>query len=131
MRASCSSEPAAIVPEATVTDVLCNGDENGGFVISATGGSGMGYTYDVDNGGFGPNGEYTGLAAGTYVVTVQDDAECSGSADIVVGSPDAIEVTVDANGGATGSEVRRRSGHHRDGRNGPLHLQLGRPGLHE
>ena len=98
------SEPAAIVPAATVTDVLCNGDENGGFVITATGGSGMGYTYDVDNGGFGPNAEYTGLAAGTYTVTVQDDAECSGSADIVVGTPDAIEVTVDANGGATGAE---------------------------
>jgi len=97
-------EPAAIVPEATVTDVLCNGDENGGFVITATGGSGMGYTYDVDNGGFGPNGEYTGLAAGTYMVTVQDDAECTGSADIAVGSPDAIEVSVDANGGATGAE---------------------------
>ena len=97
-------EPAAIVPEATVTDVLCNGDENGGFVITATGGSGMGYTYDVDNGGFGPNGEYTGLAAGTYMVTVQDDAECTGSVDIAVGSPDAIEVSVDANGGATGAE---------------------------
>ena len=98
------SEPAEIVPAATVTDVLCNGDENGGFVVNATGGSGMGYTYDVDNGGFGPNAEYTGLAAGTYTVTVQDDAECSGSADIVVGTPDAIEVTVDANGGATGAE---------------------------
>lgn len=98
------SEPGEIVPAATVTDVLCNGDENGGFVVSATGGSGMGYTYDVDNGGFGPNAEYTGLAAGTYTVTVQDDAECSGSADIVVGSPDAIEVSVDANGGATGAE---------------------------
>ena len=98
------SEPGEIVPAATVTDVLCNGDENGGFVVSASGGSGMGYTYDVDNGGFGPNAEYTGLAAGTYTVTVQDDAECSGSADIVVGSPDAIEVSVDANGGATGAE---------------------------
>ena len=98
------SEPDEIVPAATVTDVLCNGDENGGFVVSASGGSGMGYTYDVDNGGFGPNAEYTGLAAGTYTVTVQDDAECSGSADIVVGSPDAIEVSVDANGGATGAE---------------------------
>ena len=98
-------EPAAIVPAATVTDVLCNGDDNGSFVITATGGSGMGYTYDVDNGGFGPNGEYANLAAGTYSVTVQDDAECSGSADIVVGSPDAIEVTVDANEGATGAEA--------------------------
>ena len=98
------SEPGEIVPAATVTDVLCNGDENGGFVVSASGGSGMGYTFDVDNGGFGPNAEYTGLAAGTYTVTVQDDAECSGSADIVVGSPDAIEVSVDANGGATGAE---------------------------
>ena len=98
------NEPDEIVPAATVTDVLCNGDENGGFVVSASGGSAMGYNYDVDNGGFGPNAEYTGLAAGTYTVTVQDDAECSGSVDIVVGSPDAIEVSVDANGGATGAE---------------------------
>jgi len=99
------TEPAEIVPTASVTDVLCNGDDNGVAVVTATGGTGMGYTYDLGGSGFGPNGEFDGLEAGTYTITVQDDSECSGTADITVGGPDAIDVAVDANDGATGTEA--------------------------
>lgn len=98
------TEPAQIVPTGSVTDVLCNGDDNGAVVVSAAGGTGMGYIYDLNGGGFGPNSEFNGLEAGTYTVTVQDDSECSGTAEVTVGGPEAIEVTVDANDGATGSE---------------------------
>ena len=97
------TEPAQIVPTGSVTDVLCNGDDNGAVVVSAAGGTGMGYIYDLNGGGFGPNSEFNGLEAGTYTVTVQDDSECSGTAEVTVGGPEAIEVTVDANDGATGS----------------------------
>ena len=43
-----------IVPPAAVTDVLCSDSEDGVIDVSATGGSGMGYTYSIDNGSFGP-----------------------------------------------------------------------------
>ncbi len=95
--------PSEIVPAATITDVLCSDSEDGVLAVSATGGSGMGYTYAIDNGGFGPNADFDGLSPGTYTVTVQDDTECAGSADFTVASPDAIAVTVDANDGATGA----------------------------
>ena len=97
-------QPSEIVPSGLVTDVLCNGDENGAIAVLATGGTGMGFTFDLDGAGFGPNGEFDGLTAGVYTVTAQDDSECVGSADFTVGSPDEIAVSVDANAGASGSE---------------------------
>lgn len=97
-------QPSEIVPSGFVTDVLCNGDENGAIAVLATGGTGMGFTFDLDGAGFGPNGEFDGLTAGVYTVTAQDDSECVGSADFTVGSPDEIAVSVDANAGASGSE---------------------------
>lgn len=96
--------PSAIVPMATVTDVLCSDSENGMIVVSGSGGSGMGYTYAIDNGGFGPNGTYDELLPGDYTITVQDDSECTGSAVFTVGSPDAIDIVIEANDGATGSD---------------------------
>ena len=99
------AEPSVIAANAEVTDVLCNGDEDGAISALGTGGSGMGYTYDLDGAGFGPNAEFTGLVAGDYSLTIQDDSECSTTTEITVGSPDAIEVSVDANAGATGTEA--------------------------
>ena len=99
------TQPSEVDVTAVSIGVLCSGDENGSIVVEGTGGSGMGYTYDLDGAGFGPNGEYSGLAAGTYNVTVQDDAECSNSLEIPVFSPDAIDVVVDANAGTTGEEA--------------------------
>ena len=92
--------PSEIVPSATITDVLCSDSEDGVIAVSATGGTGMGYIYDIDGGGFGPNGTFDDLAPGDYIVTVQDDAECSGSATFTVSSPDAIGITIEANIGA-------------------------------
>ena len=92
--------PAEIVPNATVTDVLCSDSEDGVIDVVGTGGTGMGYIYSIDNGGFGPNGEFDDLAPGEYTITVQDDSECEGSATFTVSSPDAIDITVDANIGA-------------------------------
>lgn len=97
-------EPSEILVTASVTDVLCNGDENGSITVNASGGTGMGYTYNVNDAGFGPGNEASGLTAGEYPVLVQDDSECGTSTTVTVGSPDAISVTVDANAGASGSD---------------------------
>ena len=97
--------PSEIVPTAAVTAVLCSDSEDGVIDVSATGGSGMGYTYSIDNGSFGPNAGFDGLAAGDYTITVQDDAECAGSSTFTVDAPEAIVVTVEANDGANGTEA--------------------------
>ena len=99
------SQPSEIVIDAAVTDVNCNGDENGAVTLNASGGTGLGYVYDVDNGGFGPNNEFDGLAAGSFSAVVQDDSGCSSATTVTIGSPDAIEVSVDSNDGATGAEA--------------------------
>ncbi|MBL6646289.1 MAG: SprB repeat-containing protein, partial [Flavobacteriales bacterium] len=52
--------PAEVVPAATVTNVLCSDSEDGVIAVSATGGTGMGYIYSIDGGGFGPNGTFDG-----------------------------------------------------------------------
>ena len=93
--------PAEVVPAATVTDVLCSDSEDGVIAVSATGGTGMGYIYSIDGGGFGPNGTFDGLAPGSYTITVQDDAACEGSSDFTVAAPDAIGITIEANEGAS------------------------------
>jgi hypothetical protein len=93
--------PSAIVPDATITNVLCSDSEDGVIEISASGGTGMGYIYSIDGGGFGPNGSFDDLAPGDYTITVQDDDACEGSASFTVASPDAIGITVEANDGAS------------------------------
>jgi len=93
--------PSAIVPDATVTDVLCSDSEDGVIAVSAAGGTGMGYIFAIDGGGFGPNGTFDDLAPGDYTITVQDDDACEGSASFTVASPDAIGITVEANEGAS------------------------------
>lgn len=94
------TQPAEIVPTAVVSDVLCSDSEDGVIVVTGNGGTGMGYIYSIDGGGFGPSSTFDDLTPGDYTITVQDDAECAGSATFTVEAPDAITITVDANNGS-------------------------------
>ena len=65
------TEPTLLIADiVATTDALCHGSEDGTATVNATGGT-TGYTY------LWPNGQTsataTGLAAGTYVVTVTDE----------------------------------------------------------
>ncbi len=114
----CSATTSAVVGEpsaalsvsASVTDVLCNGGNNGSITISATGGT-TGYT---------GTGTYSGKTAGSYSYTVTDANGCSATATATVSQPSAAlsasasvtnvlcnggntgTVTVSATGGTTG-----------------------------
>lgn len=86
------SEPAAIAFSTTVTDVACNGGNNGSAsVTSPTGGTGA-YTYLWSNGG--TNSTTTGLIAGSISVTVTDANGCSLSGNATVAQPAALGLTV-------------------------------------
>ncbi len=73
------SEPAVLTASGVVTDVTCFSASTGAIDLTAAGGTAP-YTYDWDNDG--PDtpdddaGDLTGLAAGTYAVTVTDAQGC-------------------------------------------------------
>ena len=81
-------EPTAIVLTGSNTPSTC-GNANGSATVSATGGSGS-YTYLWDDAGAQTTATASGLAAGTYNVTV-DDGNCT----------ETIAVTISDTGGPT------------------------------
>jgi uncharacterized protein (DUF2141 family) len=108
---------AAVAVVSTITNVSCNGGNNGAINITASGGITTGGTVTTTDGyqyswsGTGvlaTNGDQTGLVAGTYTVTVTDDNGCTTSATYVVTEPtvlsaSATKVDVLCNGASTGS----------------------------
>ncbi|WP_316632393.1 T9SS type A sorting domain-containing protein [uncultured Flavobacterium sp.] len=100
--------PAAVLNGSiSTTPVSCFGGTNGSATVTATGGT-PGYTYSWSPSG-GTAATATGLAAGTYSVTITDANSCSKTINnINVGSSTAIianpsQVNVSCNGGTTGS----------------------------
>ena len=84
----------AIVIAQTISNPKCNGDNNGSITITANGGSGY---IDPANGYKWSNGATTqnisGLTAGTYIVTVTDDENCSQiSSAYVLSNPTPINI---------------------------------------
>lgn len=90
----------------TVTNVTCNGLSNGAATVAVTGGT-TPYTY-AWAGNTSTTASATGLAAGSYVVTVLDDNNCSGTLTVDITAPTALTststfVAPDCNGGTDGT----------------------------
>ena len=88
-----------------VTDAVCNGESNGTITINVTGGNSP-ITFSLNGGAEQSSNVFSGLAAGTYVITMNNG--CIRTVTVTVGEPAAI--TVDAtsqpvlcNGDASGS----------------------------
>ena len=108
--------------ELTVTNVegaLCNGDDTGTATVDALGGTGP-YTFAWSGGSqvsttADPN-VVTGLAKGTYTVTVTDDQGCQEIETVVIDDANALDVQVvskvdvDCNGNFTGLLVMDGTG---------------------
>jgi hypothetical protein len=98
-------------------NVTCNGGANGSITVTASGGSGSGYTYSDNNGSTYQSGNaFSGLAAGSYTVVVEDGNGCtSGGQVVTITQPSAVTFTtgqanVTCNGGANGSITVTASG---------------------
>ncbi len=76
---------------ATPTSPLCFGGTNGSASASATGGN-QPYTYNWSTGGSGTS--VTGLSAGTYTVSVHDNAQCVAVQSVTLVNPAAVTVNV-------------------------------------
>jgi len=100
------AEPPALVLTPSHTDVSCNGGSNGTATVTVSGGV-LPYTYSWSPSG-GTNATATGLAAGTYTVTVTDLNGCQATRAITVDQPAALNAAsshtdVSCHGGSNGT----------------------------
>ncbi len=93
------SEPAPMVALATSTDVSCYGGSNGSANVSLTSGGTGALSYLWTPGG-ATGQQATGLAPGTYDVTVTDALGCIASSSISILGPDEILLSSSATAAA-------------------------------
>jgi len=89
-----------------ITNVSCNGADDGEIDLTVTGGAG-GEMFTWDN-SLPSQEDQTGLAPGTYMVTVEDAIGCSVTGEYDITEPDILEITemhtdVTCNGDSDGS----------------------------
>ncbi|AUD00493.1 hypothetical protein CWM47_00855 [Spirosoma pollinicola] len=85
----------------------CVGSADGSVTVSVTGGAGA-YQYQIGTGAFQAGTQFTGLAATTYEVTVQDGYGCLGKQTVTVEQPtpltlSAVSRPVSCSGAASGA----------------------------
>ncbi|WP_338647682.1 MBG domain-containing protein [Flavobacterium sp. KS-LB2] len=106
--------PAFSTATASQTNVSCNGGSNGSASVSPSGGT-PGYTYFWSPSG-GTAATASGLAAGSYTVTVTDANGCSATRNFTITQPPAFstatasQTNVSCNGGSNGSASVSPSG---------------------
>ncbi|MUV02416.1 hypothetical protein GN157_01735, partial [Flavobacterium rakeshii] len=100
------NEPTALSTIGSQSDVVCNGENNGEASVVVSGGVAP-YTFEWSTGE--TTDAISGLAAGTYFVTVTDDNGCIIIQNFNIGEPPALiegaattQVNVLCNGAATG-----------------------------
>ncbi|MBX7182984.1 MAG: hypothetical protein K1X82_12800, partial [Bacteroidia bacterium] len=71
-------------------NVLCKGAATGSVTITATGTSP--YQYKKDGGSYGSSNTFSGLSAGTYIITVKDNAGCTVPVSVTITEP-SFDVT--------------------------------------
>ncbi len=84
------TEPTALSLTADVTNVLCNGGNNGAINITVTGGT-TAYSYAWSTGA--GTEDISGLTAGCYTVTVMDANNCMITGSWCITQPDALVIT--------------------------------------
>ena len=108
-------EPLRLTCTAAATDESDCGGMDGTIVVTASEGT-PGYTYSLNGGASQSISAFTGLSAGSYTVTTQDDNGCTTECVAVVNTPTApmcsigSMVNVSCNGGNDGSLVAMGTG---------------------
>jgi hypothetical protein len=92
--ATLNAAPSGLDLTATQINVSCYGGSNGSIDLSVSGGTGP-YTYDwADLTGTNDPQDRSGLAAGTYSVTVTDANGCTGTLQKTITQPAALALSV-------------------------------------
>ncbi len=83
-----------VVSTTSTTDPNCYAGSDGSITALAVGGQGnFIYTWDTDPPSSGP--ALTGLSAGTYNLTVEDELGCVKELEVILDEPDSLSVTFD------------------------------------
>ncbi len=83
------SQPAPLIPNASSTNVSCNGGNNGSVTVALTGGT-TPYSYLWSDANTGTTATVSNLTYGTYSVTVHDANGCSATASVIISQPAAF-----------------------------------------
>lgn len=108
------TQPTQLVATTSQSNVSCNAGTNGSATITATGGTGA-YTYSWFPTG-GNAATASGLAAGTYVVTLMDANNCSITHTFTITQPTTLvassagQTNVGCNGGNNGTATVAATG---------------------
>lgn len=109
------NEPTEVTGTMATTDVSCNGGNDGTATVTPSGGANTTYTYNWSTTPAQTTQTATGLAAGTYFVTISDVNNCTGVVDTTIIEPTLLTVSMDStaalcNGGNTGQAVATPAG---------------------
>ncbi|RYD59312.1 MAG: T9SS type B sorting domain-containing protein [Sphingobacteriales bacterium] len=86
-------EPAILkIANITATQPNCNGDANGIFTVTPTGGT-IPYTYAINSGTFQTSNALTGLNAGTYTINVKDVRGCTRDSVMTMTEPTPLRIS--------------------------------------
>ena len=89
-------QPTPLFITATKIDVNCYGNADGSMTVFTTGGS-VPYRYSLNGGPLQNGSIFTGLPAGTYVVTVTDSNNCMATSTTTVTGPSLLTATTVSN----------------------------------
>lgn len=77
------------------TNVSCFGYTDGAVTVQVNGGIPP-YAYSINGVTFQPSGTFTGLSAGTYILTGRDSKGCTDFVTVTIAQPSAVSVTIDS-----------------------------------
>jgi gliding motility-associated-like protein len=77
----------------TITEPLCNGNNNGVILVTASGGANP-YTYAIGTGAYSATNTFGSLLAGTYIIHIQDNLGCKKDSTITVTQPTPVQAQV-------------------------------------
>ena len=84
--------PTLIMTAASLTPISCNGKSDGTITAGAVSGGNSGYEYSIDGSTFQTSKNFTGLAAGTYIITARDSKACSITESITITQPSVLSI---------------------------------------
>ncbi|WP_144891170.1 T9SS type A sorting domain-containing protein [Flavobacterium tiangeerense] len=86
------AQPTPIVITAASTYINCSGNADGSMTVFTSGGT-LPYKYSLNNGPSQASTVFTGLSAGTHVITVTDSSNCMATATATITEPLALTTT--------------------------------------
>ncbi|MNF29642.1 hypothetical protein D3C84_103510 [compost metagenome] len=87
------TQPSLLTTTATVTDLNCNGSNDGSITINTSGGQ-TPYTYSINGLHYQPENYFSNLTAGTYNVIAKDAKGCIASTIVVITKPNLLSTAI-------------------------------------